>query len=356
MQKIFVVLEGGGAKGVAHVGVLRALEEMHYDIIGIAGTSAGALVAALRALGLSSLEMIDEEKKQHVLGKLDPPLTDATQLLGKRWRIISLARLLIALSRRFTPKRRRYLALAVAVAVIVYLVLRCIEVPAEQVLPILLTTGVYGLATIGGIAVVAFGLVWLALGGLARLDRFVECFNQLALARVGEHPYFHHFGPSHTDRPVLKVVATDVTEGTMELFSPDKTPHVRVADAVAASICTPIIFRSRKIPEGLSGRENHHFHDGGLVSNLPGWVFDDDRAVQGWPLTVVVEIDDDRTTEPAQSSFQWLAQTAHAAIFGARELSVRGVEPNVRVRLTVPDDVLALTDFDAGWDEIGEGD
>jgi len=42
--RVGLVLAGGGAKGGAHVGVLKVLEEMHVPIDCIAGTSMGALV------------------------------------------------------------------------------------------------------------------------------------------------------------------------------------------------------------------------------------------------------------------------------------------------------------------------
>lgn len=52
-QKIGVVLSGGGATGLAHVGVLKALEENSIPIDYITGTSAGALVGSLYAAGYS---------------------------------------------------------------------------------------------------------------------------------------------------------------------------------------------------------------------------------------------------------------------------------------------------------------
>ena len=48
---VAVVLSGGGAKGAAHVGVLRYLEELEIPIDAILGTSMGGLVAGLYALG-----------------------------------------------------------------------------------------------------------------------------------------------------------------------------------------------------------------------------------------------------------------------------------------------------------------
>lgn len=50
--RVGLVLSGGGAKGMAHVGVLRVLEEMRIPIDVVVGTSAGAAVAALYASGM----------------------------------------------------------------------------------------------------------------------------------------------------------------------------------------------------------------------------------------------------------------------------------------------------------------
>ncbi len=49
MKTISLVLGSGGARGFAHVGVIRALEEMGYEIKGIAGCSMGALVGGFYA-------------------------------------------------------------------------------------------------------------------------------------------------------------------------------------------------------------------------------------------------------------------------------------------------------------------
>jgi NTE family protein len=55
--KIGLALSGGGARGAAHVGVLKALEELHVPIDYIAGTSMGAIVGALYASGKSPEEI-----------------------------------------------------------------------------------------------------------------------------------------------------------------------------------------------------------------------------------------------------------------------------------------------------------
>jgi NTE family protein len=55
--RIGLVLAGGGAKGGAHVGVLKVLEEMHVPVDCIAGTSMGALVGAGYASGIPATEL-----------------------------------------------------------------------------------------------------------------------------------------------------------------------------------------------------------------------------------------------------------------------------------------------------------
>lgn len=64
-QKVGVVLSGGAASGIAHIGVLKALEENHVPIDYITGTSMGALVGSLYAMGYSPLQieaMVKNEK------------------------------------------------------------------------------------------------------------------------------------------------------------------------------------------------------------------------------------------------------------------------------------------------------
>ena len=55
--KIGLALGGGGARGLAHIGVLKVLEEEDIPIDMIAGTSVGALIGALYAAGVSTTEM-----------------------------------------------------------------------------------------------------------------------------------------------------------------------------------------------------------------------------------------------------------------------------------------------------------
>ncbi|MBL7914030.1 MAG: patatin-like phospholipase family protein [Bacteroidia bacterium] len=56
-QSVGLVLSGGGVRGMAHIGVMKALEENGIPIDYVAGTSAGATVGSLYAIGLSPVEI-----------------------------------------------------------------------------------------------------------------------------------------------------------------------------------------------------------------------------------------------------------------------------------------------------------
>lgn len=65
LGKVGLALGGGGAKGFAHIGVIKALEEHQFKISKVSGTSMGAIVGVLYAAGYSSDDMLNflqEEK------------------------------------------------------------------------------------------------------------------------------------------------------------------------------------------------------------------------------------------------------------------------------------------------------
>ncbi len=74
-QKVALVLSGGGAKGAAHIGVIRALEDAGIPIDFITGTSAGAIVGGLYSAGYSTEEIeslfLSSEFNNWIAGKID---------------------------------------------------------------------------------------------------------------------------------------------------------------------------------------------------------------------------------------------------------------------------------------------
>ena len=55
--KVGVALGGGGARGLAHIGVLKAFEEEDVPVAMIAGTSVGALIGSLYAAGITTTQL-----------------------------------------------------------------------------------------------------------------------------------------------------------------------------------------------------------------------------------------------------------------------------------------------------------
>src|SRR5256712_2338482 len=73
-----LALSGGGARGMAHIGVLKVLEELHVPIDVIAGTSIGAIVGGLYASGMSPDEIAREMERVDWASLFDdrPPRPD----------------------------------------------------------------------------------------------------------------------------------------------------------------------------------------------------------------------------------------------------------------------------------------
>ena len=81
-MKLGLALSGGGIRGIAHAGALKALEDNKITVDIIGGTSSGALVASLYAMGYSpyyiyilfkryAKDIVNEMKKR--VGRLTQP-------------------------------------------------------------------------------------------------------------------------------------------------------------------------------------------------------------------------------------------------------------------------------------------
>lgn len=77
-KKVGVVLGGGGAKGAAHIGVLKYLEEMGIPVDYVVGTSMGSIIGGLYALGYTPDELTqliaDMEWAEYIGNKIDRPM------------------------------------------------------------------------------------------------------------------------------------------------------------------------------------------------------------------------------------------------------------------------------------------
>lgn len=75
-QKVGLVLSGGGAPGIAHIGIIKALEENDIPIDYVTGTSIGAMLGGMYAMGMTPDEMIkvlkSEDFKHWLNGEVEP--------------------------------------------------------------------------------------------------------------------------------------------------------------------------------------------------------------------------------------------------------------------------------------------
>lgn len=87
-RKVTLVLGGGSARGIAHIGVLKVLERERIPIDMVVGTSMGALIGASYALGIP-LEKMEKKAYAFTVNKLlDPAIPRMGLLAGKRLEVL----------------------------------------------------------------------------------------------------------------------------------------------------------------------------------------------------------------------------------------------------------------------------
>lgn len=211
------VFEGGGAKGIGHLGALAYAESIGIRWVNVAGTSAGAITAALVAAGYTAVEMDAIMTEIDFSRFKDEGLVDRVPLLGK---VISLV--------------------------------------AEKGI----YEGDYFEATLADY--------------LAR--RQVHTFEDLVIPEyAGDARYRYR----------LRVVASDVSRGKMLVLPQDirdygqEPDNLSVARALRMSMSLPFIFEPPREKLPTSG-ENCYIVDGGLLSNYPVHLFDEEGA-PSWP-------------------------------------------------------------------------
>jgi NTE family protein len=71
-KRVGLVLSGGGARGIAHLGLIKAMEEREIPIDIISGTSAGSIIGALYASGYSTDDILEMVKSVSTYQLLSP--------------------------------------------------------------------------------------------------------------------------------------------------------------------------------------------------------------------------------------------------------------------------------------------
>ncbi len=341
-RRAFVAFSGGGAKGIAHIGALKALEQRGVHVMGYAGTSAGAIIASLAASGFQADEIMHPVARRSILDSLaqiDNRLKAPTDLFGPgAWLQIAILRTLMVLA---TGRR----VLVCLVLILMALLASFVAVGASGFPAAFWIIGFWLLSGTAFALVMASGL-----SGLAKLHTLRNALAGMLTSRLfPDEPdrkvLFSDF--DGVARPALKVVAANLTHRRLELFSADTTPTVEIADAIAASICLPVIF-------DLWTFESGKFVDGGIVSNLPAWPFDEERELDGNAMTIAFAIGgpmSDGRGRDGPGRLSWLPSLIQTSLFGSASLSLRAVGPSELITLRPQ---IKMMDFDLGYEEAQE--
>lgn len=291
----FGIFEGGGARGLAHVGALKAAEDNDVQFIGVAGTSAGAIVAALVACGyraneiyspnnagalfsIDFLQFFDQSDWQN-LGQFQKEVEEAKQLFAQP-----------TFSLRFCCALRGFVR------------------RNREILSRLFTQR-----------------------GILQTQRFEKWLEQALLARLREkHKGFEPTGPdgrvAFCDLTMpLKIIAADVSSQSIRVCCQEKTPTESVSSAVAASISIPLVF----VPKLDDGRV---LVDGGILSNFPAWVFDSEKRrmppfTPTFGFRLIGKDEGSRVAMGKDSPFpDYLTSLFYTSVFGDNALETRAVD------------------------------
>ena len=215
IKKADAVFEGGGVKGIGLVGAVAEIEETGYEFQNLAGTSAGAIVAALLAVGYSAAELKRELEKLDYRNFKDEGFLDKLGFIGK------------------------------------------------------------GLS---------LGFEY----GIYEGEYFEDWFEGLLRAKGKTK-----FGDVHTEfeeeqyKYKVQVIAADLTDRRLLVLPRDlknfgyDPDEFGISRAVRMSMSIPVFFEPVVLTD-TSGR-THYIVDGGVLSNYPIWLLDDNSPEPSWP-------------------------------------------------------------------------
>ena len=336
MQEAFAIFEGGGGKGLAHVGALSCALDNGIKLRGVAGASAGAIVSSLVACGYQPSELFnpafdDAEAIYSTSLKAILGLDDEAM-----WRRFEAA---VAAAKDLAPKKSE----KTSMPRMAWRIWRFSRNHKEIVSALTKDFGVFDTAALERL------LNTMLVKGLLKSD--------LEKARATGFTD----EPGQATRPVLfkdvplplKIVATDIDQKRLIVFSQERTPEIPVAEAVAASVSLPIVFRPKRVryPNEDGSETVLRAIDGGLLSNFPAWLFDSEREQVG-PHVPTLGFRLVETPKDDQGDFSemaaYLGQVVGVVVNGDPLLEKREIENLHEIPLKV---TFSTLDFDLTYDQ-----
>lgn len=322
-MKAFGVFEG--LRGYAHIGALRAIERRKIEFEQVAGTSIGAVVAALVAAGYRADEIYKEEG-----GTASGVAVVSFDTLFARndWKTIE----------RIARDMRRLEWVANALACV------GLRPPSEIRHPLFAAVSGWALTPVLWAAAPfvylryrrAHSSLW-RLWGMIDVTALRAWLDACLRHRLNQVPAERQILFSDLKTP-LRVVVTDVRAGILKVVGED--PNEPVVDAVIASASVPFFFRPQR-------REDAILVDGGVLSNVPAWVFDRQRAALARSMpTLTFRLIPSTPLEKlagAATMALFAPRLASTALEGARQLELRRIDDHHMIPLEAD---IGILDFD----------
>jgi NTE family protein len=294
-MKAYAILDGGGVKGAALSGSLSAAADNQIEFQGYAGSSAGAIVALLAAVGFTPPEikdiMLDEIKFTDFLDDNGVELNKLKQTSAE-------------VSSAWSNKNRLIATLKTAWR---------IWMRREVLRRIVHHLGLY---TASKLRAFLDTKITQKLGNAP-----IEGFTFRFLANAG--------------CPPLKIVAADLRKRAPHVYSLQNSAGTSVIDAVRASMSYPFVFQPVQFYDSYQV-------DGGLSSNLPLSVFEEERRSNSVPV-MAFDLEASKTTALASYGVRQFCGDLLATALESGDVMMREALSGVyHVRIAIPEGIDTL--------------
>ncbi|CAH7234347.1 PNPLA domain-containing protein [Vibrio chagasii] len=314
MMESYAVFEGGGVKGAAFAGALKAAEEANIKFVGYGGASAGSIVAFLAALGFNAEEIKRKMFEIDFIKLLDEPIKDEANILRELFTPIKqntkLTICLIATKLIFNKKHR---------SVLINLIKRIFS-----------DNGAYRKRNITSL------MSYYAYQKFPHLVKACDTSDELMMT----------FADFYEETKIdFRVIATNVATGEAHEFSHIKDGNMCVFEAIAASSAYPLVFKPTLTTDGT-------LVDGGLSCNLPTYLFHG-HEYKKLPI-YAFDLQKEKVSKVDTTKNWGIAEHIGGLVNSALDASnniISDVVGGIAVPVVVPNDISTL-DFNIGQDGI----
>lgn len=297
-MQAYAILDGGGIKGAALAGALKAAWDENIEFVGYGGTSAGSIIALLATLGYNGDELEQVMTEELPLKELAQDLKPALKSMQKIVATLSSPGLLTG------PKLWFHKSV--------------FESLSKDL-------------------------------GFCSGAKLTESLLKLCVRKHGNLlPGFTFQDLAKLKCPALKIVASDLRGRKPLVFSNCGGDELggSVIDAVRASMSYPFAFKPVKF-------NDHLLVDGGLCSNLPVFLFDKERDADRIPLLAFDLVPEPATTSNTSDLGGFCRDMLETGLEAGDYLMRRSTPDIHHVRIRVPHDISPL-DFDLSKSRLKE--